>query len=375
MYMWILPHSVWEGMTYDDVQEFSDISAAVGSGPYMLTEWVEGEYMILNANENYWGGKPAIDRIVVQEYATEDAIVQALLAGEVDAIETVPFTAVDTLQEAEDIYVAILEGITVDELSINSYEEGTQPESLNDPTVRLAIEYAIDRQAIIDVAYLGYGEPATTMVPPALGDWHNSEIERVPYDPSEGNRILDEAGFVDSDGDGIREYSDGTPLEYRLMASEGATEARMLEIISDGLEQVGISAPPVVMDGDSLYGMLAPAYDYDMIYWSWFMDPDPSFGMLLFTCDQRDQWEWNDSGYCNEEFEEMYQQQATTLDSEERRELIWEMQEMLYEDRPYIVLTYGPYIQAYRSDRFTGFGEESGDIFWRAAFLQGEPVQ
>lgn len=255
MYIWILPRSVWEGMTYDDVQEFDDISAGIGTGPYKLAEWVEGEYMILEANEDYWGGPLAIQRIIIREYATEDAMVQALLAGEVDAIENVPYTAVTVLQERENVEVAILEALTVDELSINTYEDGTQPESLNDPAVRLAIEYAIDRQAIIDVAYLGYGEPATTMVPPALGDWHNSDIEAIPFDPAEGNRILDEAGYLDTDGDGIREYRDGTPLAYRLMATQGATAARMLEIISDGLAQIGISAPPVLMDGDSLYAL------------------------------------------------------------------------------------------------------------------------
>ncbi len=127
---------------------------------------------------------------------------------------------------------------------INSHEDGTQPASLNDPAVRLAIAYAIDKQQIINVAYLGYAEPATTVLPTSMGDWHNSDIEDIPFDPEEGNRILEEAGYVDSDGDGIREDLDGNPLEYRLYATDGATNARILEIISDGLAQIGISAPP-----------------------------------------------------------------------------------------------------------------------------------
>ncbi len=92
IYVWILPRSVWEGMTYDEILEFEDLSAAIGTGPYKLVDWVEGEYLILEANEDYWRGAPAIDRIVWQEYATEDAAVQALLAGEVDVIaaDTIP---------------------------------------------------------------------------------------------------------------------------------------------------------------------------------------------------------------------------------------------------------------------------------------------
>jgi peptide/nickel transport system substrate-binding protein len=374
IYVWILPPSVWEGMTYDEIMEFEDLAAAIGTGPYKLVEWVEGEYLILEANENHFRAKPAIDRIVYQEYATEDAMVQALLAGEIDVIDIVPSTAIPTLEEAENVELAIMDSTTIDELIINSHENGTQPESLWDPAVRLAVAYAIDKQQIINVAYLGYADPATVVVPTSVGDWHNSDIVDIPFDPDEGNRVLEEAGYVDSDDDGIREDADGNPLEYRLYAEDTASNARILEIISDGLSQIGISAPPTLMDEDSLIALF-PDFDFDLLYWGWGLDPDPDFAMLIFTCDQREEGGWSDSGYCDEEFEEMYRQQGLIVDHEARRQLIWEMQEKLFNDRPYIVLTYTKTVQAYRSDRFTGFGLEAGDIMWKAAFLQGRPVQ
>lgn len=376
IYVWILPRSVWEGMTYDEILEFEDLSAAVGTGPYKLVEWVEGEYMILEANEDYWRGAPAIDRIVWQEYATQDAAVQALLAGEVDAtaLDTVPATAIQTLQEAGNIEVAIMRSTDIDELIINSHENGTQPASLNDPAVRLAIAYATDKQQIVNVAYLGYAEPASVIIPTSMGDWHNSDVQDIPFDPAEGSRILEEAGYKDSDGDGIREDQDGNPLEYRLYATDDAKEVRILEIISDGLAQIGISAPPTPMDEDSLIA-LYPAFDFDLIYWGWGLDPDPDFAMLIFTCDQREEGGWNDSGYCDEDFEEMYTQQAITFDHEARRELIWKMSEKLFNERPYIVLTYYNAVEAYRSDRFTGFGLDAGDILWKSALLPARPVQ
>jgi peptide/nickel transport system substrate-binding protein len=374
IYVWILPRSVWEGMTYDDIMEFEDLSAGLGSGPYKLVDWVEGEYLILEANEDYFRGKPAIDRVVYQEYATEDTMVQALLAGEVDAIDTVPSTAIETLRGAENVELAIMPSTTIDELIINSHENGTQPASLNDPAVRLAIAHAIDKQQIINVAYLGYADPATVVVPTSLGDWHNSDIVDIPFNVEEGNTILEDAGYVDSDSDGIREDPDGNPLEYRLYAEDTATNARILEIISDGLAQIGIAAPPTVMDEDSLIA-LYPDFDFDLIYWGWGLDPDPDFAMLIFGCDEREEGGWNDSGYCDQEFDEMYVQQSITVDHEARRELIWTMQEKLFEDRPYIMLTYPKTIQAYRSDRFTGFPVEAGDILWKWAFLQGRPVE
>ena len=171
----------------------------------------------------------------------------------------------------------------------------------------------------------------------------------------------------------MREYADGTPLEYRLYASDDASNARILEIISDGLAQIGISAPPTLMDEDSLIG-LYPDFDFDLIYWGWGLDPDPDFAMLIFTCDQREEGGWSDSGYCDEDFEEMYIEQGITVDHEARRALIWKMQEQLFNDRPYILLTNAKNIQAFRSDRFTGFGIEPGDILWKAALLQAKAV-
>jgi peptide/nickel transport system substrate-binding protein len=380
VFVWILPPSVWQDMTYDEIMEFEDIAAGMGTGPYKLVDWTEGESLILEANENYWRGAPAVDRVIWQEYATEDAMVQALLAGEVDVVSSVPSTAIQTLQGTENIQVLNMPTLTIEELIINSHENGTQPESLNDLAVRLAIEYAVDKQQIVDVAYLGYGEPATVVIPPGMGDFYNSEVKAIPFDPDEGNRILDEAGYLDTDGDAIREDADGNPLEYRLYAEDTATYARVLEIISDGLLEIGISAPPTVMDEDSLIG-LYPDFDFDLIYWGWGLDPDPDFAMLIFTCDERAEGGWNDSGYCDEEFDEMYFEQAVTVDHQARRQLIWDMQAKLYEERPYIMAVYLPNIQAYRSDRFTGFGLDAArsqgtdSITWKWAFLQAEPVQ
>lgn len=374
IYTWILPRSVWEGMTYDEIMEFEDLSAGIGTGPYVLKEWQESEYLILEANENYWRGKPAIERIVYHEYAAEDIMVQALLNGEIDVIDNVPASGVDALMGVDDVEVLVLPSLFIDELIINSHEDGTQPESLNDPQVRLAMEYAFDRQGIITVGYLGYGVPATTVLPLSMGDFHNNEIAAIPYDPAEGNRILDAAGYLDEDGDGVREDAEGNPLEYRLYASDDPDYARVLEVISDGFAEIGISATPTLMDEDSLIA-LYPDFDFDLIYWGWGLDPDPDFAMFIFTCDQREEGGWNDSGYCDLEFEQMYAQQAVTVDQETRRQILWEMQEQLFKARPYLVSTYYDNLQAYRSDRFTGFGLGAGDILWKSDLLKASPVQ
>jgi peptide/nickel transport system substrate-binding protein len=209
-----------------------------------------------------------------------------------------------------------------------------------------------------------------------MGDWFNTDLVAVPFDLDEANRILDEAGYVDSDGDGTREDADGNPLEYRLYAEEIGSYARAIEIISDGLRQIGISAPPTVMDGDALYDFLAPDWDFDMIYWGWGWDPDPDFAVSCFTCIQAEAGGLSDCGYCNQDFDAIYLQQARTLDHEERRELIWGAQEILFQDRPYIMIAYIPTIQAWRSDRFTFTDFSAGDVLRKWTLVRDpQPVR
>ncbi|MBN1316745.1 MAG: ABC transporter substrate-binding protein [Anaerolineales bacterium] len=368
--VWMFPQSVWDGKTYDEFTEMEDLEVGLGSGPYKLVEWVEGEYLILDAYENYWGGKPPIDRIIYHEYATGDAVVQALLAGEVDVTETVPSTAIKVLEEAEDVHVAIMDSFIYEEFIINSHEDGTQPKCLLDPDVRLAMAHAINKQQIVNVAYLGYSEPGAVIIPTAAGDWHNGEIQDIPFDIAEGNRILDEAGYLDSDNDGIREDLEGNPMDFRFYGEEGSTFARMMEIISDGLAEIGIIATPTLLDTDSMIA-LYPDFDFDLLIWNWSTDGDPDFALRVLTCAERVPNGWNDSGYCNEAYDELYELQAITVDHEERKQIIWDMQEMIFNDRPYIVLEYPATVAAYRSDRFL-LSEACGGFTWKKCMLESQ---
>ena len=352
LYVWMLPPNIWQGLEGEDITTKDDLEATLGSGPFRLTEYQSGEYLIMQANESYWGGTPPVDTIIYQEYANDDALVQGLLAGEIDFIITVPTSGVQALEADANIAISIGEEFYLEELIVNSSPEGTQPASLNDPTVRLAIAHAVDKQQIITIGYLGYATAATSVLPQAMGKFHNTDIASVPYDIDEANRLLDEAGYVDSDGDGTREYSDGSPLEYRLYAPDSsAYYARILEIISDDLAQIGISAPPLVLSDDNLIGLQVD-YDNDLIYWGWYFDPDPSFALSVFTCAETVDGGWSDSGYCNEEYDAQFEAQSVAPDEATRVDIIWQLQQMLADDMPYIPVAYPQAISAYRSDRF-----------------------
>jgi peptide/nickel transport system substrate-binding protein len=373
IYSWILPRSVWEGMDYETATSYNEMDAAIGTGPYMLTEYVEDEYIVLDAYEDYWQGKPTIDRVIMQVYTNEDAMVQALIAGEVDMIDELPVQAVEQLKEFDYIEVLSLPALITNYIMLNTYEHGTQPESLMDPQVRLAIAYAVHKQQIINVAFLGYGEVGTIPAPPTFGDLHNPNIVDIPFDPDEGNRILEEAGYLDTDGDGIREDKDGNPMEYRLNTDAGVSGVRLMEIVANGLSQIGIRTFLTEVDD---IGSFYPDYDFDIAQWGWWWDPDIEESLRAYTCAEVPDG-WNDCGYCNPKYDELYlKQKDATIGDDERREIIWEMQEMFFESRCYITISYDVSLQAYRNDRFTNFITDRFDsIREPESLLQAKPVQ
>ena len=376
IYEWILPKHVWENLSVEEAFDRQELDVTIGTGPYKVTEYVKDDHMIMEANPNYWKGKPSIDKIIWMVYPNPDAMLQALMAGEIDLVGTydpVPATSVETLQQTDGIEVLFGLGFKVNHLVFESYEGGTAPASLDDPIVRRAMAFAVDKEQIVNVAYLGYATPANSVLPPVLADYVNTEMEDISFDPVEGNRILDEAGYLDTDNDGVREYKDGEPLIYRLYGLEGGTSTRILEIISDGLAKIGIQTDVTVMLQDAMQA-LWPDHDFDLISRSWFIDPDPDFLLSLFTCSSRciskTECGWSDSGFCSAEYDEMYVKQATLLDYDQRKDLIWQMQDYLNEAKPYIMLFYGQDIWAYNTSLFN-FDSEAANWRLKSAITHG----
>jgi peptide/nickel transport system substrate-binding protein len=373
-YAFVVPKSVWGDIADSDTMAaYTEEDATTGTGPFKFVEWVADQHLILEANEDYWGGEPPIDRYIFQQYATEDAMVQALLGGEIDAISFLPATGIAALEAADNITVSMWEGWGVDELTINSSADGTQPASLADPAIRLAMEYAIDRNQINEVVYLGTWTPATTFIAPVLGDWHNSDVKGIPFDITMANTTLDDAGYTDSDDDGVREWSDGSPLHYRFLIDDSASSARLAEVIKNGFAQAGISVEVQAVDYNSQMYAVFYYYDYDLTYWYWGADPDPDFLGTVFWCDQL-YW-WNDSGYCDADYDALYVGSRTAVKKADRKDLVWKMQEKIYNDRPWITLLYGTITTAYRSDKFTDFNPDARYVLGKWSILQVTPVK
>jgi peptide/nickel transport system substrate-binding protein len=359
LWVWPLPAHIWGDITDQTIWGFAN-DPPIGSGPYVLTDWVPGEYLIYDAREDYWAGKPPIDRIVMQVYANWDAIVQALIAGEVDVTDyAVPAQFYDTLEGASDVTVVEKPPGYRYYLAFNMYEGGFKHPAIEDPIVRKAIDLAIDKQQVIDIALLGHGIqcPTDWACSPALEDQLDPTLTVTPFDIAEANRILEEAGYVDTDGDGVRETPDGLPLDLRLFFDvDNPSMDTIAQMMAGWLPQIGINPLLEGFETSTLWDTVLEVRDFDLALRFFLDEFDPSGAFDFYlSCWSADAGSGalNESGYCNPEIDDLNYGIITTIDPEARRELSFAASHILNEDRPLVFIAGENLLQAYRSDRFS----------------------
>jgi peptide/nickel transport system substrate-binding protein len=365
-YVYVVPEHVWA--EYDG-EETKTIKAArntpaIGSGPFTLVEWRQGEYWRMERNPHYWGPEPAVDEVIFQVFSSEESMVQALRNGDVDVVSTVPPALVPSLEAEEGIEVQRTLSDWWLNLAFNfggQGEQATNDPALHDLDVRRAIAHAIDKATLVDRVYLGTAEPGDTVIRPASAFWHLDvpAEEEYAFDPAEAARLLDGAGYVDTDGDGIREHPDGgPPLVLDVVVSRataGAVDASRL--LEGWLEDVGIGVELTPVSEGKMYDYWGTG-DWDAYIWYWYGDPDPDYQLSVFTSDQCGGW--SDGCFADPTFDELYERQRGIFDPDERREVVYEAQRRLYEQLPGIVLAYPGGVQAYRTDRFEGWTPAPG---------------
>ncbi|HEX6127697.1 MAG TPA: ABC transporter substrate-binding protein [Candidatus Limnocylindria bacterium] len=370
VFMYVLPKHIWEEV--EDPIDFEN-EEMIGSGPFKLIENEQGTFTRLGANTDYWNSPPHIDEVIFQTYSNADARVSALTNGEVDAISEFPATAVPALQNAENVEVHIADvgaGGDIRDILFNMVSPEDCPvdeggvcsghPALQDVEVRRALAMAMDKQQIIDVALLGLGSQGVGMVPPGLGDYFIGTDADYEFDVDAANAMLDDAGYEDTDGDGVREClaDQDCPtgdLTFRFNFPDDIdTAPREAELIAGMWEQVGVALEIGALDADTLTSICCPTFDYDVILWGWGSDPDPGFLMSVTICDEIPTG-YSETGYCDPEYDELYAQQGVEIDRDARVELIHEMQRKMLEDVPYIIPYYAQVREAWRTDTFTGW--------------------
>jgi peptide/nickel transport system substrate-binding protein len=388
----ILPQHIWEQFPDEAAALEFENTEMIGSGPFRMTEYRPGEFTRLASVKDHYLTPPKIDEIIFRVFGNPDAMVQAFRAGEVDLIDP-PSTVIRVLQNEPNVTVEIGNSLSLTDIIFNVTEaENCPPEAdggkctghpaLRDVRVRQALAHATDKQQIIDVLVLGLGDPGLGLVMPGHGDAFNDTLQDYAYDPARANQILDEAGYADTNSDGVREMpgDPNTPLELRFnypndqFASEGP---RLGELLTAMWSEIGIRINVVPLDADALTSVCCPAFDFDIIFWGWSAGVDPSSLLVILTTENIPTGV-SETGYSNPEYDELYNQQQVTADREERRALLFQMQEIIHRDVPYIIPYYPQNVNAFRSDRFRGWvidPEGRLDLFNPISYTVIEPVQ
>ena len=367
----ILPEHVWSAYATGNGMQLKTTPNVptnghplVGGGPFFMDQYKKNEIALFDANPYYYGSKPHIDGFGLEYFTNDDAMIIALKTGQLDAIESVPTTSVAALRSA-GLTVYVGPGLEFHDFIINSNpKKKTNPE-LQNPLVREAFEYAIDRETIVRTAWLGYSQLGTTVVPPGTGRWHDAAVKALPFDLSKANKLLDQAGCP-MGSNGIRS-ANGHQMQYTVIFPQGETGAgsRAFTIIQSDFRQIGVKLIQRVMDDSAAFAAItAPGstgyLDFDLAMWDWVPLEDPDFILSVMQCNQYGAW--SDSGYCDKTYDQMYMQQAAAVNPAERQRIVYAMQRKLYDDRPYIVINYQDIIDAW-SKRWTGFVESNQSLF------------
>ena len=373
IYLYILPEHIWGAYDTESVAEFEN-ETLIGSGPFKLTGYEQNQFVQLAATKSHPIANPNIDEAIYQTFDNQDALVQALRTGQVDMIVEMPNTAVASLRREANIEVVSGPPLapSVSDIFFNQVLPENCPPgdgvctghpALLDRNVRLALAHATDKQQIIDVVLLGLGAPGRTLIPDSLGVFYNDALIDYPFDPVLANDILDQAGYLDTNGDGTREMPDGSrELVFRMnWPSDSTTAPRTAELLSGMWGEIGVQLELQALDPDTLTAVCCPAFDFDIIIWGWGSDPDPGFLLSVMLTSEIPTGN-SETGYSNPAYDELYAQQAVELDPDKRLELVWEMQRIVFDDVVYIIPFYAQSVQAYRTDRFTGWRTEAGKI-------------
>jgi peptide/nickel transport system substrate-binding protein len=368
MDVYLVPQHIWEPIAtdYDAATQYA-ADDGIGSGPFVMTEFTPGQSVVMAVNPSYWGWEgeePPYDQVIFRLFENPDAMVAALQQGEIDAAQGFPASSWDALEADANIEVVAGQQGGFDEIAINGGAAEGQPHpALLDVEVRRAIAHGIDRPAVIEDLWFGLASPLETLSPSADPKWipEIPEESQLTYDPARANQILDEAGYMDSDGDGIREMPDGTnPIVIRhAVNTDGDLAGSIGDLMVGWMEEIGIGVELEAYDQDALFGVIVDG-TYDTFYWGWvpFVDPDPM--LSYFT--EAEIGNYNDANWFDPAYDALYTEQNQEVDPDRRVEIVHEMLTMFHEAAVYIPMYIAPDLQAYRTDTFEGWVKQPAEI-------------
>lgn len=330
----ILPRHLLAGQ---DINTSPFIRNPVGSHYYKLAEWKNGERIVLTRNPLATQGQARIERLVSRFIPDPASQFLELMADHIDTMGLSPiqyariFPARPQLDSRIARYKELGNAYTYLGFNLKRAPFG-------DKRVRQAINYAIDKQEIIDGVLLGLGEPVSSPYKPGTR-WTNPELKPYPYDPARARQLLREAGYADSDGDGILDR-DGKPLAFEILTNQNKEREKSAVLIQRRLKEIGIDVKIRVLEWASFIGRFIKTGDFDAVVLGWSLGLEPD-QYNIWHSSQQAPGQFNFIGYENPQVDALLEQGRLQLDPDKRMKIYHEFARLLLEDSPVVYLYAG----------------------------------
>ncbi len=333
----VLPKHIYE---YDDPEEFNgNRTDPVGSGPYVFDKWDVGQQIVLKRNENYWGKKPRIERLVFRIITNTKAALQALRVGEIDVMEPSAEQFADMADDTE--FQKEFDAKMYWEPSVPYYYIGWNQDRVlfKDQKVRLAMTYLVDRVAIVN--HLMKGNGAVVSGPFYIyGAQNNPDVKPWPFDVERAKELLDEAGWVDTNGDGIRD-KDGVKFSFKHAYSTGSNlTEQLVKMFKESASKAGVDVQASPFEWSVLIQRVTDS-DFDAVTLGWggTIESDP---FQIFHSSQIADRGSNRTVYNSPAADELMEKARRMMDEEKRYELYHQLHSVLHREQPYTFLMTRP---------------------------------
>jgi len=324
-------------------------AGCVGTGPFKFVEWVEGDHITAEANDDYWGGRPTIDEIVWRVIPDDSARFLALRAGDIHGLEQATAEDVAAADADPELYVNPKPALNTGYLAFHY-----KIQELQDPLVREAVAHAINRQGLVEAFYGPYGEPASNFLPPLV--WgHNDAVEDWAYDPDLSRQLLAEAGFpdglsevtiaedvVDAEGNVVYAAGDKIPLKLYYMpvtrfyypSPKEIGEAMAADLAKSGIvTELELAGDWPTYLGLRRNGLLVGLY---MLGWGGDNGDPDNFHNYFFgglsSADDVKEADPREGFYVNQEVAELLYQAAINPDQAARQAIYEQVEVLLHDD-------------------------------------------
>jgi len=301
----------------------------VGTGPFKFIEWRRGDRIVMEANEQYHGGRPGLNRLIFRIIPDGVVLLQELRAGGVDFMENPPLTEVARLKQTAGLKVLLADNTSY---TYFGWRQDVAP--FNDVRVRRALNHAIDVPSIVKEVLQGYAAVANGQFPPA--SWaYDASVKPYAYDPNRAKALLAEAGFQPGP-DGVL-VKDGKRFSFGIRHDQAnPTVKDTAVIVQEYLKRVGVEATMEPLDWPTFVKKLfASEFEGIVVNWTNHHDPDP----FAYTIWHSSQWKGrNFAHYKNPRVDELLEQARRTAVVSERRKAYAEFSKVLMEDAPYVFL-------------------------------------